>query len=172
MSSTRSPYDDDDFAAWLAEQAAHGATKIELLEERRRGRSVDALFEDKPSVSAREIAQALNISIRTVKRHIQSGDLPSYAVGGARRVLTRNLLAWLHGVPAEPEPGDEILTINQAAVEAGVHPDTIRRWLRAGNLSFWRTGTRGAIRIARHNLMATIHHRARTETYNQAQRQR
>lgn len=157
----------DVFFDYLDECAAHAQTKLELSAERRRAKSLDSLFEGKKAVSTSEIADTLNISTRTVKRHIESGKLNSFAFGGVRRVPTRDLLAWLHGDPAPPEPGDEILTVVEAAAEVGVHPDTIRRWLRDGDLSFWRTGSRGAIRIGRTNLYATVKRRPRTEAYNQ-----
>lgn len=47
------------------------------------------------------------------------------------------------------------LTMNEAATQAGVHRETIRRWMGAGKLKFTRTQT-GRIRIEPDDLKAVL----------------
>ena len=49
----------------------------------------------------------------------------------------------------------KLITIDEAAERIGVHPNTIRNWLKAGNLKGYRIGPR-VIRIDETELMEAV----------------
>lgn len=49
----------------------------------------------------------------------------------------------------------KLITIDEAAQRIGVHPNTIRNWLKAGNLKGYRIGPR-FIRIDETELMEAV----------------
>lgn len=42
---------------------------------------------------------------------------------------------------------DRLLSIKEAAAELGVHPETVRRWIREGSIPVERYGPHGMVRI-------------------------
>jgi excisionase family DNA binding protein len=58
-------------------------------------------------VTVRQLASALGVHPNWVYERAASGELPSYKIGGTRRVLPSEIAAWLqkrHEAPADTPP--------------------------------------------------------------------
>ena len=63
-----------------------------------------------------------------------------------QRVLREELRAALADVRAADSAGEQYLSVFKAAAVAGVHPDTIRAWVKSGRLPEHRAGRELRIR--------------------------
>lgn len=62
---------------------------------------MDELLKKYPAVlSISDVAEILNITPATVRRHIKSNDLPHIKVGRLVRIPKDSLISYLHGDPA------------------------------------------------------------------------
>jgi excisionase family DNA binding protein len=80
-------------------------------------------MEDTTYLAASEVAERLGISLRTVRRRIADGSLPSVKIGGAVRVPVSAL---------EPPPARPRVGAREVAVAYGSETDEeyVRRWNR------------------------------------------
>ena len=61
---------------------------------------MDELLKKYPAVlSISDVAEILNITPATVRRHIQTNDLPHIKVGRLVRIPKDSLISYLHGDP-------------------------------------------------------------------------
>ncbi|KKW26499.1 MAG: resolvase [candidate division Kazan bacterium GW2011_GWB1_52_7] len=89
----------------------------------------------KKTLPVSDAARYLGVSPETLRRWDQKGILkPFRTKGGQRRYSLSILKSFQSGERKPPK-----LSISQAARELGVHPETLRRWERAGELSAERT---------------------------------
>ncbi|MEX1061511.1 MAG: helix-turn-helix domain-containing protein, partial [Patescibacteria group bacterium] len=89
----------------------------------------------KKTLPISDAARFLGISSETLRRWDQKGILkPFRTKGGQRRYSLSTLEAVKSGERKPPR-----LSISQAARELGVHPETLRRWERDGDLAAERT---------------------------------
>lgn len=106
-------------------------------------------------------------------RNQDDTEIASTLLATLREIVREEVRAEVRAALAskpEPPPADEMLTVRQAASIAGVRPETIRDWVRAGRLKALRVGKprrRGstksaAIRILRRELDAALRPRVDT----------
>jgi excisionase family DNA binding protein len=87
---------------------------------------------DETYLSAAQVAQRLGISLRTVRRRIADGTLPSLKVGGAVRIPASVLE--VRGSPAPPPAGH---AAREAAVGYGVSRESDEAYIRRWNRDHW-----------------------------------
>lgn len=87
---------------------------------------------DESYLSAAQVAQRLGISLRTVRRRIADGTLPSLKVGGAVRIPASALE--IRGSPAPPPAGH---AAREAAVGYGTSRESDEAYIRRWNRDHW-----------------------------------
>ena len=85
-------------------------------------------MDETPFLSAAQVAERLGISLRTVRRRIADGTLPSLKVGGAVRIPASAL-----EVPAAAEPN----AVREAPVAYGTALESDEAYIRRWNREHW-----------------------------------
>ena len=57
--------------------------------------SAAAVVDFEPYLTKRQVAERLSVGVRTLERMIATTDLPAHRVGGQRRFLWSEVVAWI-----------------------------------------------------------------------------
>ena len=106
-----------------------------------------------PLLTIREVADWLRINLPTVRRLADSGALRTYRIGlrGDRRFSVKDVEEYLQKQPRRNfrrRKEDRWLSVREASLRLGVHPNTLRRWANNGQLKAKRIGTLGERRFS------------------------
>ena len=70
---------------------------------------MDELLKNYPAVlNISDVAEILNITPSTVRRHIKNGDLPHIKVGRLVRIPKDSLISYLHGDPTQQKKEETV----------------------------------------------------------------
>jgi len=89
-----------------------------------------------------EVAKMMGISAMSVRRLTDSGKIPSYRFGQARRIKAADVENYI----ANAETIKEWLTTGEVAEKCGVRTQTVRDWIAVGKLPAAQRGGRKAVK--------------------------
>ena len=106
-----------------------------------------------PLLTIREVADWLRLDLKTVRRLANSGALATYRVGlrRDRRFSVRDVGEYLQTRPRHVprrRKQDRSLSVQEASLRLGVHPNTLIHWANDGELRAERIGALGERRFS------------------------